>query len=108
MPVYQAVDVLVDHGSRHFESYPGMPKLADKIDEFLSHWQVDHVIVDASGVGQGLASVSYTHLDVYKRQQLQRPAEVGRGESVVHDQRRTGGMKKRVGLACLLYTSRCV
>ena len=56
LPVYCAVDVLVDHGSRHFETYPGMPKLADKIDEFLGYWNVDHVVVDASGVGQGLAS----------------------------------------------------
>jgi len=48
--------VLVDHGSRHFETYPGRPKLADLITDFLDRWNVDHVVVDASGVGQGLAS----------------------------------------------------
>jgi len=55
-PVYLAADVLVDHGSRHFEAYPGRPKLADLITDFLARWNVDHVVVDASGVGQGLAS----------------------------------------------------
>ena len=55
-PVYLAADVLVDHGSRHFEAYPGRPKLADLITDFLARWNVDHVVVDASGVGQGLTS----------------------------------------------------
>jgi hypothetical protein len=28
-PVYRAVDVFVDHGSRHFQDVPGRPRLAD-------------------------------------------------------------------------------
>ena len=54
-PVYEAVDVFVDHGSRHFQAAPGRPRLADALLTYLRHWAVVHTIVDASGVGQGLA-----------------------------------------------------
>ncbi len=54
-PVYEAVDVFVDHGSRHFQSAPGQPRLADKLLTYLRRWQPAHTIIDASGVGQGLA-----------------------------------------------------
>ncbi len=54
-PVYWAVDVFVDHGSRHFQESPGRPSLAGRLLGFLEHWGVGHVVVDASGVGQGLA-----------------------------------------------------
>lgn len=54
-PAYEAVDVLVDHGSRHFQAAPGRPRLADVLLGYLRHWTVAHTIVDASGVGQGLA-----------------------------------------------------
>ena len=54
-PVYEAVDVFVDHGSRHFQAAPGQPRLADTLLTYLRHWNVAHTIIDASGVGQGLA-----------------------------------------------------
>ena len=54
-PVYEAVDVFVDHGSRHFQAAPGQPRLADTLLTFLRRWNVGHTIIDASGVGQGLA-----------------------------------------------------
>jgi hypothetical protein len=54
-PVYRAVDVFVDHGSRHFQESPGQPRLADRLLAYLRHWNVAHTILDASGVGQGLA-----------------------------------------------------
>ena len=54
-PAYEAVDVFVDHGSRHFQAGPGQPRLADTLLNWLRRWDAAHVIVDASGVGQGLA-----------------------------------------------------
>jgi len=54
-PAYEAVDVLVDHGSRHFQAAPGRPRLADVLLAYLRHWGAAHTIIDASGVGQGLA-----------------------------------------------------
>lgn len=54
-PVYQAVDVWVDHGSRHFQEVAGQPRLADRLLAYLHHWDVIHTVIDASGVGQGLA-----------------------------------------------------
>jgi hypothetical protein len=54
-PVYEAVDVFVDHGSRHFQAAPGRPRLADTLLTTLRRWDVAHTIIDASGVGQGLA-----------------------------------------------------
>lgn len=52
---YQAVDVFVDQGSRHFQAAGGATRLADRLLSFLQHWRISHVVVDASGVGQGLA-----------------------------------------------------
>ncbi len=54
-PVYNAVDVFVDQGSRHFQSVPGKAMLAERLLSFLEHWQVLHTIIDAGGVGEGLA-----------------------------------------------------
>ncbi len=54
-PGYWAVDVFVDHGGRHFQEVGGRPSLAARLLGFLRHWEVSGVIVDASGVGQGLA-----------------------------------------------------
>ncbi len=54
-PVYEAVDVFVDHGSRHFQAAPGQPRLADTLLTYLRRWNVAHTLIDASGVGQGLA-----------------------------------------------------
>jgi len=54
-PLYRAVDIFVDHGGRHFAEFPGAPSLAERLLAFLEHWRVQHVIVDAGGVGEGLA-----------------------------------------------------
>lgn len=55
-PTYAAVDVFVDQGSKHFEDETGRPRLADRILAYLKHWQVQHLVCDASGVGEGLTS----------------------------------------------------
>ena len=48
------------------------------------------------------STVSYTHLDVYKRQFI---GDVGRADL----REKVGNIKaKQAELACLLYTSRCV
>jgi hypothetical protein len=54
-PVYEAVDVFVDQGSQHFrEGVNGRPSLARQLLAFLEHWQVAHLVGDATGVGEGL------------------------------------------------------
>jgi hypothetical protein len=54
-PSYHAVDIFTDHGSRHFQDVEGRPKLAERLLAYLHHWNVLHTVIDASGVGQGLA-----------------------------------------------------
>ncbi len=54
-PLYQAVDIFTDQGSRHFESFPGLPSLADRLLAYLEHWQISLLICDATGVGEGLS-----------------------------------------------------
>ncbi len=54
-PVYEAVDVFVDQGSRHFGNEPGRPSLAERLLAWLRHWNPAHALIDAAGVGQGLA-----------------------------------------------------
>ena len=53
-PTYRAVDVFIDHGSRHFQSIPGRPSLAERLNAWLDMWGVVHTICDKSGVGEGL------------------------------------------------------
>lgn len=55
-PAYLAVDVFVDHGSRHFQNVPGRPMLAARLLAFLETWGVVHLVSDQSGVGEGLTS----------------------------------------------------
>jgi hypothetical protein len=55
-PTYEAVDVFVDHGSRHFEDMPGRPALVHRLAAWLESWRVQYVVGDESGVGQGLIS----------------------------------------------------
>jgi hypothetical protein len=55
-PTYQAVDVFADQGSRHFESDDGNPALIHRLLAWLQSWNVAHLVVDSSGVGQGIAS----------------------------------------------------
>jgi hypothetical protein len=55
-PIYHALDIFTDHGSRHFQSYAGRPSLAERLLAYLHHWRVDHLVCDATGVGEGLSS----------------------------------------------------
>ena len=54
-PVYEAVDVFTDQGSPHFRGESGRPALAERLLAWLRRWDPAHVIIDAAGVGQGLA-----------------------------------------------------
>lgn len=55
-PTYRAVDVMIDQGSHHFtEHADGRLNLAEQILAYLQRWHVAAVIVDSSGIGQGLA-----------------------------------------------------
>jgi hypothetical protein len=56
LPIYHAVDILVDHGTRHFSRGSPAPSLADRIAAYLDHWQVAHLVSDCTGVGLGLTS----------------------------------------------------
>ena len=55
-PTFEAVDVLVDHGSKHFEEQMCRPALVHRLAAWLEHWQIAHLVADSSGVGQGLVS----------------------------------------------------
>jgi hypothetical protein len=55
-PIYHALDIFTDQGSRHFESFAGRQTLAGRLLAYLEHWQVDHLICDATGVGEGINS----------------------------------------------------
>ncbi len=55
-PTYRAVDVFVDHGSKHFQETPGSPPLVQRLYAWLENWQVAHIVADESGVGLGLTS----------------------------------------------------
>ena len=63
-PVYEVVDVFVDHGSRHFQSAVGQPALFDRLMAVLVRWSVVAVICDSTGVGQGLTDAL---IEAYKR-----------------------------------------
>jgi hypothetical protein len=54
-PVYQAVDVFVDQGGRHFQDAPGRPSVYNRLLAYLRLWNVFAVVCDATGVGAGLA-----------------------------------------------------
>ncbi len=54
-PIYQAVDIFIDQGSRHFAAAPGAPSLAERLLAFLELWRVQLAVIDAGGVGEGLA-----------------------------------------------------
>lgn len=55
LPAYEAVDVFIDHGSPHFSSAPGRTALAERLLAWLRHWNPAHTLIDAGGVGQGVA-----------------------------------------------------
>ena len=54
-PVYHAVDVFVDQGSRFFEDSVGGGALAARLLAYLQEWDILHLVADATGVGEGLA-----------------------------------------------------
>jgi hypothetical protein len=54
IPVFLALDVFVDHGSRHFQDAPGRPALVRRLLAYLQQWQASHLIADATGVGEGV------------------------------------------------------
>jgi hypothetical protein len=54
-PAFRAVDVFVDQGSRFFEAHPGREALAERLLAALRRWDVAQVIIDATGVGEGLS-----------------------------------------------------
>jgi hypothetical protein len=53
-PVYHALDVFVDQGSRHFQEMAARPALFNRLLAYLTHWNVAAVVCDSTGVGQGL------------------------------------------------------
>lgn len=55
-PTYRAVNLFLDHGTRHFEESPGNSPLALRLRAYLHYWNVAHLVSDASGVGEGLTS----------------------------------------------------
>ena len=55
-PDYKAVDVLMMHGRRHFESSPANPSAAVQLQAFINHWGASHTIIDATGIGEGMQS----------------------------------------------------
>jgi len=61
-PRYEAVDLFVDHGSRHFEDVAGRPMLARRLLAWFRHWKISHVMVDQGGVGEGLFSWLQAHM----------------------------------------------
>lgn len=52
---YFAVDVLIDHGTRHFTATDGRLTLAESLLAYLNHWNVAALVIDSSGLGQGLS-----------------------------------------------------
>lgn len=60
-PTYQAVDVFMDQGSRHFEDIPGRPSLISRVAAYLRHWNIQHVVSDATGIGEGVTSWMEAH-----------------------------------------------
>jgi hypothetical protein len=54
LPRFLALDVWVDHGSRHFQDHPGRPALVHGLLAWLERWGIAHLIADASGVGHGV------------------------------------------------------
>jgi hypothetical protein len=49
------VDIFTDQRSQHFKEHAdGTPSLAHQLLAYLQHWQVAHLIGDATGVGEGL------------------------------------------------------
>ena len=51
---YQAVDIFVDQGSRHFSTSTSQPGLARRLLKWFQAWEVVHLVADNSGVGAGL------------------------------------------------------
>lgn len=62
LPTYRAVSVMVDQGTKHFsQPHDGRLNLAEQILAYLQLWHVAAVIIDSSGIGQGLADWLASH-----------------------------------------------
>lgn len=61
-PLFRAVDVFVDQGSRHFQEVAGRSSLAERLLAWVEHWGAVAVVVDSTGVGEGLADWLTLHL----------------------------------------------
>jgi len=53
-PSYHAVDIFLDHGTSHFQQHGNTPPLSKQLLAYLQHWNIAHLVADASGVGEGL------------------------------------------------------
>ena len=47
--------MFTDQCSPHFRAAPGHAPLSERLLAWLTHWNPAHVLIDAAGVGQGLA-----------------------------------------------------
>ncbi len=55
-PTYEAVDIFVDQGTKHFEDQPSQPALVRRLAAWLDHWDVAHLVSDETGVGLGMTA----------------------------------------------------
>ncbi len=63
-PCYEPVDCWADQGTRHFQDVPGRPSLFSGLLAYLKVWDPVAVIVDSTGVGQGITDAL---VKAYKR-----------------------------------------
>jgi hypothetical protein len=54
-PLYHAVDCFVDVGSRHFAGLHRANSVSEALLTYLRHWNIAHLVADATGVGEGLS-----------------------------------------------------
>ncbi|MBK9053335.1 MAG: hypothetical protein IPL78_21275 [Chloroflexi bacterium] len=71
LPTYTALDVWNDQGGRHFESVPGKESVASRLLAWVKMWGACHVIIDGTGVGEGMASffaaaLGQKHVTIFK------------------------------------------
>ena len=99
---------LVIRGERHL---PGGVIGVKQMMGFLRKGTDQEVFVQP--LHRRIFTVSYTHLDVYKRQDpgplcRRYGGKNGSHFGFVHGQRDSGGIPPPLSFGCLLYTSRCV
>ena len=102
------------------EEGPGFPFFHPKgmvvINALLDAWRKEHVKRGYQEIKTPIIPVSYTHLDVYKRQHMNIPKDLlytpehlwVKEENGVYRCGITDFAQEELGDLCLLYTSRCV